>query len=143
MGWFLSVLGLVDLRLRAAALVGLGTSPPRDGAVRRPAQMRPRHAPHDLLALLTATLCIIRDADRPFGGIINVAPTAITEAERQATRDFTANHPAAELHHRPGLRRQGWPAPCAGAGVSIVEFAVGAHQDRVAVTLNAQAGPAL
>ncbi|WP_030721285.1 DUF4239 domain-containing protein [Streptomyces sp. NRRL S-237] len=50
-----------------------------------------------ITALLTATLCIIRDVDRPFGGIINVPPTAITEAERQATRDFVANHPAAEL----------------------------------------------
>lgn len=50
-----------------------------------------------ITALLTTTLCIIRDVDRPFGGIINVEPTAITEAERQATRDFTANHPAADL----------------------------------------------
>ncbi|WST26814.1 hypothetical protein OG264_38100 [Streptomyces xanthophaeus] len=29
--------------------------------------------------------------------LINVESTAITEAERQATRDFTANHPAADL----------------------------------------------
>ncbi|CAL9627030.1 hypothetical protein [Streptomyces sp. enrichment culture] len=50
-----------------------------------------------ITALLTTTLCIIRDVDRPFGGIIDVAPTAIAEAERQATRDFTRNHPAAEL----------------------------------------------
>ncbi|MFB6560261.1 hypothetical protein ACFCYH_15460 [Streptomyces sp. NPDC056400] len=50
-----------------------------------------------ITALLTTTLCIIKDVDRPFGGIINVEPTAITEAERQATRDFTANHPATEL----------------------------------------------
>ncbi|MET9695121.1 hypothetical protein ABZY81_43300 [Streptomyces sp. NPDC006514] len=50
-----------------------------------------------ITALLTTTLCIIRDVDRPFGGIINVEPIAITEAGRQATRDFTANHPAAEL----------------------------------------------
>ncbi|MFB7407041.1 hypothetical protein ACFCZ2_07630 [Streptomyces sp. NPDC056202] len=50
-----------------------------------------------ITALLTTTLCIIRDVDRPFGGIIQVEPTAISEAERQATRDFTANHPAAEL----------------------------------------------
>ncbi|WP_327739916.1 hypothetical protein OG749_44760 [Streptomyces nojiriensis] len=49
-----------------------------------------------ITALLTTTLCIIRDVDRPFGGIINVEPTAITEAERQGTRDFTANHPATE-----------------------------------------------
>ncbi|MFE1288375.1 hypothetical protein [Streptomyces sp. NPDC058751] len=50
-----------------------------------------------ITALLTTALVIIRDVDRPFGGIINVSPTAITEAERQATRDFVANHPASEL----------------------------------------------
>ncbi|MGC5561782.1 hypothetical protein ACPYPG_02915 [Streptomyces sp. FR-108] len=50
-----------------------------------------------ITALLTTTLCIIRDVDRPFGGITAVDPTAITEVERQATRDFTANHPAADL----------------------------------------------
>ncbi|MER8042904.1 hypothetical protein [Streptomyces sp. NPDC094032] len=50
-----------------------------------------------ITALLTTTLCIIRDVDRPFGGIINVEPTAIAEAERQAERDFTQNHPAADL----------------------------------------------
>ncbi|WP_406059791.1 hypothetical protein OG462_21380 [Streptomyces sp. NBC_01077] len=50
-----------------------------------------------ITALLTTALCIIRDVDRPFGGIINVEPTAITEAERQANRDFTTNHPASEL----------------------------------------------
>ncbi|HEY9330137.1 MAG TPA: hypothetical protein VIS09_18185 [Streptomyces sp.] len=50
-----------------------------------------------ITALLTTTLCIIRDVDRPFGGIINVEPTAIAEVERQATRDFTMNHPAADL----------------------------------------------
>ncbi|MFD6284732.1 hypothetical protein [Streptomyces sp. NPDC060205] len=50
-----------------------------------------------ITALLTTTLCIIRDVDRPFGGIIDVEPTAITEIERQATRDFLANHEAADL----------------------------------------------
>ncbi|WP_327257241.1 bestrophin-like domain [Streptomyces sp. NBC_01244] len=50
-----------------------------------------------ITALLTTALCIIRDVDRPYGGIIDVQPTAISEAERQATRDFTTNHPAAEL----------------------------------------------
>ncbi|MFE1897888.1 hypothetical protein [Streptomyces yangpuensis] len=52
-----------------------------------------------ITALLTATLCIIRDVDRPFGGIINIeaTATAITEAERQATRDFLAHHKATEL----------------------------------------------
>ncbi|WP_172385918.1 hypothetical protein [Streptomyces sp. MNP-20] len=50
-----------------------------------------------ITALLTTTLCIIRDVDRPFGGIIDVEPTAISEAERQADRDFLINHTAAEL----------------------------------------------
>ncbi|MEU7012253.1 hypothetical protein [Streptomyces sp. NPDC046385] len=50
-----------------------------------------------ITALLTTTLCIIRDVDRPFGGIIDVQPTAIAEAERQAERDFKANHPTDDL----------------------------------------------
>ncbi|WP_405525924.1 hypothetical protein OG592_00815 [Streptomyces avidinii] len=50
-----------------------------------------------ITALLTTTLCIIRDVDRPFGGIINVRPTAIAEVERQATRDFLTHHTAADL----------------------------------------------
>lgn len=50
-----------------------------------------------ITALLTTMLIIIRDVDRPFGGIINVAPTAITEVERQATRDFLAHTPATAL----------------------------------------------
>ncbi|MGW0034613.1 bestrophin-like domain [Streptomyces sp. NPDC003314] len=50
-----------------------------------------------ITALLTTTLCIIRDVDRPFGGIINIEPTAITEIERQATRDFLANHRSSDL----------------------------------------------
>ncbi|NUP17989.1 MAG: hypothetical protein HOZ81_18240 [Streptomyces sp.] len=50
-----------------------------------------------ITALLTTMLIIIRDVDRPFGGIIDVQPTAIAEAERQATRDFLAHHPASQL----------------------------------------------
>ncbi|WP_328939289.1 hypothetical protein OG288_37390 [Streptomyces tauricus] len=50
-----------------------------------------------ITALLTTTLCIIRDVDRPFGGIIDVKPTAIAEAERQANRDFLTHHTAADL----------------------------------------------
>ncbi|MEU6976594.1 hypothetical protein [Streptomyces sp. NPDC046371] len=50
-----------------------------------------------ITALLTTTLCIIRDVDRPYGGIIEVQPTAIAEAERQAERDFEANHPTDDL----------------------------------------------
>ncbi|WP_425832155.1 hypothetical protein [Streptomyces fractus] len=47
--------------------------------------------------LLTATLCIIRDVDRPFGGIIDVRPTAIADVERQATRDFLAHAKLADI----------------------------------------------
>ncbi|MBW5422013.1 DUF4239 domain-containing protein [Streptomyces sp. BG9H] len=50
-----------------------------------------------ITALLTATLCIIRDVDRPFGGIIDIEPTAITNVEGQATRDFLAHHTQADL----------------------------------------------
>ncbi|MBW5420216.1 DUF4239 domain-containing protein [Streptomyces sp. BG9H] len=50
-----------------------------------------------ITALLTGTLCIILDVDRPFGGIIDVKPTAISDIERQATRDFLAHHQAADL----------------------------------------------
>ncbi|GHE43883.1 hypothetical protein GCM10018785_11830 [Streptomyces longispororuber] len=50
-----------------------------------------------ITALLTATLCIIRDVDRPFDGVISVEPTALTEAGRQATRDFLTHHTAADL----------------------------------------------
>ncbi len=50
-----------------------------------------------ITGLLATALVIVRDVDRPFGGIINVSPTGITEAERQAARDFLANHKTAEL----------------------------------------------
>ncbi|MGW6055325.1 bestrophin-like domain [Streptomyces sp. NPDC055189] len=50
-----------------------------------------------ITALLTTTLCIIRDVDRPFAGIVSVKPTAIAEVERQATRDFLAHHQPADL----------------------------------------------
>ncbi|MFF0744911.1 hypothetical protein ACFYVL_31355 [Streptomyces sp. NPDC004111] len=59
-----------------------------------------------ITALLTTTLCIIRDVDRPFGGVTAVQPTAITEIGRQADRDFLANHSASELPcDAEGLRR--------------------------------------
>lgn len=50
-----------------------------------------------ITALLTTALCIIRDVDRPFGGITDVPPTAIAEVEHQATRDFSAHHSAADI----------------------------------------------
>ncbi|MFI5662695.1 hypothetical protein [Streptomyces sp. NPDC051684] len=49
-----------------------------------------------ITALLTATLCIIRDVDRPFGGIVDVQPTAIADVEKQATRDLRAHDRDAE-----------------------------------------------
>ncbi|MFD7710814.1 hypothetical protein ACFV6E_40845 [Streptomyces sp. NPDC059785] len=60
-----------------------------------------------ITALLTTTLCIIRDVDRPFGGIIDVQPTAVTEVQRQATRDFLAHSTAADLPcDNQGTRRK-------------------------------------
>ncbi|MFC8507738.1 hypothetical protein ACFU3J_03205 [Streptomyces sp. NPDC057411] len=50
-----------------------------------------------ITALLTTMLIIIRDVDRPFGGIINMEPTAITEVEQQANRDFLSHNPATGL----------------------------------------------
>ncbi|MFE9839082.1 hypothetical protein ACFYP4_28675 [Streptomyces sp. NPDC005551] len=50
-----------------------------------------------ITVLLTAMLIIIRDVDRPFGGIIDVNPTAIAEVERQATRDFLAHNGADDI----------------------------------------------
>ncbi|MFG2113338.1 hypothetical protein ACGFRB_11990 [Streptomyces sp. NPDC048718] len=50
-----------------------------------------------ITVLLTTTLIIIKDVDRPFGGIVDVRPTALAEAERQATRDFLAHHPASRI----------------------------------------------
>ncbi|MCX5384620.1 DUF4239 domain-containing protein [Streptomyces sp. NBC_00083] len=50
-----------------------------------------------ITALMTTALLIIRDVDRPFGGVIDVAPTAITDVQHQAERDFTANHPGTDL----------------------------------------------
>ncbi len=50
-----------------------------------------------ITALLTTTLVLIRDVDRPFGGIIDVPPTAIAEIVRQDQRDFQANDPGAQL----------------------------------------------
>lgn len=50
-----------------------------------------------ITALLTTMLIIIKDVDRPFGGIIDVPPTAITRVEGQAIRDLHAHTPAPAL----------------------------------------------
>ncbi|OKH99801.1 hypothetical protein A6A06_22280 [Streptomyces sp. CB02923] len=48
-------------------------------------------------ALLTATLLLVHDAERPFGGAISVGSAAITDVEQQATRAFDSGHTGAEL----------------------------------------------
>lgn len=40
--------------------------------------------------LLTATLALVHDTERPFGGLVSVDATAISDVQRQATRDFRA-----------------------------------------------------
>ncbi|MFE0423023.1 hypothetical protein [Streptomyces sp. NPDC058953] len=44
-----------------------------------------------ITGILASTLCIIRDADRPFGGVITIPSAAMTETEREATRDHLAH----------------------------------------------------
>ncbi|WP_206507826.1 bestrophin-like domain [Streptomyces chrestomyceticus] len=48
-------------------------------------------------ALLTATLLLVHDAERPFGGAISVGSTPISDVEHQATRDFHAEAAGAVL----------------------------------------------
>lgn len=48
-------------------------------------------------ALLTTTLLLVHDAEWPFGGTISVPSTAIADVEHQATRDFHAEAPGADL----------------------------------------------
>ncbi|WP_030608893.1 DUF4239 domain-containing protein [Streptomyces sclerotialus] len=48
-------------------------------------------------ALLTATLLLVHDAERPFGGVISVSSTAIADVEHQAARDFHADAPGTHL----------------------------------------------
>ncbi|MFJ2753560.1 hypothetical protein [Streptomyces sp. NPDC087297] len=51
-----------------------------------------------ILVIVVAVLALLAGlAGLAANRFINVPSTAITEAERQATRDFLANHPAAEL----------------------------------------------
>ncbi|MFJ9420337.1 hypothetical protein ACIRPT_40240 [Streptomyces sp. NPDC101227] len=49
-------------------------------------------------ALLASTLVIIRDAEEPFGGAIDVKSTALADVEVQASRPFLAGRGA---HHLP------------------------------------------
>ncbi|MEV5599504.1 hypothetical protein [Streptomyces sp. NPDC052496] len=48
-------------------------------------------------ALLTATLLLVHDAERPFGGAISVGSTAISDVEHQTARDFHTDAPGASL----------------------------------------------
>ncbi|ORT55752.1 DUF4239 domain-containing protein [Streptomyces sp. CB03238] len=50
-----------------------------------------------LTILLTASLLIIHDVDRPFGGIIDVPATSIADASRDISDDFVAAHGEAAL----------------------------------------------
>ncbi|GAA2286688.1 hypothetical protein GCM10010145_66850 [Streptomyces ruber] len=47
--------------------------------------------------LLTATLALVHDTERPFGGLVGVDATAITDVQRQATRDYQADNPDGTL----------------------------------------------
>ncbi|WP_461006465.1 hypothetical protein [Streptomyces capparidis] len=45
-----------------------------------------------LTSLFTTILLIIRDVKRPFGGLVKVNHTAMTQVEDSLTRSFTAGH---------------------------------------------------
>jgi hypothetical protein len=46
-----------------------------------------------ITALLGASLLIIRDMDRPFGGITDVVPTAVEDAEKDVTDGYHERYP--------------------------------------------------
>ncbi|WP_274561540.1 DUF4239 domain-containing protein [Streptomyces spiramyceticus] len=50
-----------------------------------------------LTTLLTASLLIIHDVDRPFDGLIDVPPTAIAETERDVADDFAGAYGESRL----------------------------------------------
>lgn len=68
----------------AVTIIALGVCLPRTG--NRPQLV----ALSVITALLTGALLMIRDVERPFTGLVRVKPTAIAEAEAQATREFRA-----------------------------------------------------
>ncbi|MFE4635342.1 hypothetical protein ACFRJ1_18485 [Streptomyces sp. NPDC056773] len=90
--WFM----LVNL---GVTVVGLGLCLPRRD------NKGPLSALVVVTALLTATLLIIRDVDRPFGGLIVVKPTQMAAAGQETARDFLADYPSERL-------------PCDGQGLA-------------------------
>lgn len=90
--WFM----LVNL---SVTVVGLGLCLPRKD------NKGPLAALIIVTALLTTTLLVIRDVDRPFGGVIVVKPTQMAEIEEESARDFLHDY-AADL------------IPCDGQGLA-------------------------
>ncbi|OKJ99502.1 hypothetical protein AMK26_26055 [Streptomyces sp. CB03234] len=43
-----------------------------------------------LTGLLTGVMLVIRDVERPFSGVIQIRPSAITAVEHDVTEDFIA-----------------------------------------------------
>ncbi|MGW6707360.1 bestrophin-like domain [Streptomyces sp. NPDC054956] len=82
--WFM----LVNL---GVTVVGLGLCLPRTD------NKGPLAALVVVTALLTATLLIIRDVDRPFGGVIVVKPTLMAETKEETARDFVADYKAEQI----------------------------------------------
>ncbi|MGW4804582.1 bestrophin-like domain [Kitasatospora sp. NPDC004272] len=82
--WFL-------LATLAVTVVGLGICLPRRDNLGQVVTLTV------ITAVLATTLVLIRDVDRPFGGIVDIKPTAIADVERQAERDFLADAPGGQL----------------------------------------------
>ncbi|MFE2309499.1 hypothetical protein [Streptomyces sp. NPDC059411] len=89
----------------AVTVIGLGLCLPRAN------NRGPLAALIVVTALLTTTLLIIRDVDRPFSGVIIVKATQMAEIEQESTRDFLADYKADQLpcddrgRPKPGYRR--------------------------------------
>ncbi|MCX5129607.1 hypothetical protein OG898_30190 [Streptomyces sp. NBC_00193] len=88
----------------AVTVIGLGLCLPRKD------NKGPLSALVVVTVLLTATLLIIRDVDRPFAGVIVVKPVQMTEAGKESVRDFLADYPADRLP----CDEQGLPRPPKG-----------------------------
>ncbi|WP_330294460.1 bestrophin-like domain [Streptomyces sp. NBC_00503] len=75
----------------AVTVTGLGLCLPRSN------NRGPLAALIVVTALLTTTLLIIRDVDRPFGGVIIVKATQMAQIEEESTRDYLADYKADQL----------------------------------------------
>ncbi|MEV4440728.1 DUF4239 domain-containing protein [Streptomyces sp. NPDC049577] len=60
-----------------------------------------------LTALLTCVLLAIRDVERPFSGVIQIKPTALTALEDNMSRDYTADYHAQPPCTESGAQRTG------------------------------------